>query len=93
MSKYNYYRRSDGAEVDESEACDGTVLKDGYSMRVPMRLFDSASYKRADAESGPRGSVPEVATGENTVRDRHQLMDRLYAERDRELSEMWRIGK
>jgi hypothetical protein len=157
MSKPKYYR--DGIEIDAARALDRNgVLRDGFTMRVPLTMRDSLSplqrsvadstardnnritdgrsddptalnrpgfrirtndirqkvmdayqdyedalvnaYRCDDEErdgsedfcgaSTSRESLPRHRADSEMMQDHQTRMNKLYADRDRELSEMWR---
>jgi hypothetical protein len=50
MSKYGYIHCRSGREVDEDEATDRGILRDGYGLRVPVTLMDANSMERQMAD-------------------------------------------
>jgi len=71
---------------DDDAFDDRGVLKDGRSMRVPMRLMDAADLPRIrDADGSPLGQPGFMVA--DKFRDARQV---LYDEYDAAISEQWR---
>jgi hypothetical protein len=90
MNRERYFDRF-GREVSEREAFDGNALRDGYSMRVPHTMMDSAADHRpriTDGTNNPLGLHRpgfriDAAAGRAAVHD-------AYDAYDREVSNRWR---
>jgi hypothetical protein len=95
-----FYRNHDGVEIDEDEAFDNGILKDGIVVSVSKMMRDSlASLQRAvaadadrrvtDAFGGQAGHRPgyAFATSDQAAQD---TKARAYADHDRYLANAWR---
>jgi hypothetical protein len=91
MTQYKYK----GHEVDEDEALENGVLRDGFSVSTGIFMMDStqraiAQARLTDGHGNAPGHRPGFAMDANEANDARDKAYRLY---DEQVSNAWRAGK